>query len=151
LKRLVPLRTGDQGVAAVELALVLPVFLALIFAAIDFALAFREQIMLRNAASNAAAYAAVQPCDLTGTTGITYRASSELQSVSVLAPSNVSVAESFSDATGTELPSTACTTAYSATITVNAQYNLLTGGFLGIFGVPLHLPVSGSETVRIDR
>ena len=55
--------SGDRGVAAVELALVLPVFLALVFGAIDFGLGFRQQIMLHNAASNAAAYAAVQPCD----------------------------------------------------------------------------------------
>jgi len=145
------LRHDDRGVAAVELALVLPVFLALVFGGIDLGLAFREQIMLRNAASNAAAYATVQPCDLTGSTGVTYRATNELQNVGVLAPSNVSVAESFTDSGGSPLAGTACITAYAVTIKVSADYNLLTGHLLGLFGVPVHLPVSGSETVRIDR
>ena len=44
----------------------------------------------------------------------------------------------------------ACSTAYRITVEVRAPYKLLTGGFLGLFGVPQTLKVSGSETARIQ-
>jgi Flp pilus assembly protein TadG len=146
------MRRNDDGVAAVELALVLPVFLALVLASIDFALAFRQQIMLRNAASNAASYAAVQPCDLGNpASGITYQALADLQHVNVLKPSNVVVSTSFTDSNGA--PATgisACQTAAQVQVTVTAPYNLITGDLLGAFGVPQTLTVSGHETVQIE-
>lgn len=143
----------DAGVAAVELAIMLPIFLAITLAAIDFALAFRQQIMLRNAASNAAAYAAVQPCNLdSGTTNITQQATSELQDVTVLKPDPVTVpTPGYLDANGNELTGTdACTTAAQVQITVTAPYHLITGDFLSVFGVPQTLTVSGQETVQIQ-
>src|SRR4051795_3624978 len=117
-------RNGDDGVAAVELAILLPVFLALTLAAIEFALAFRQQIMLRNAASNAAAYAAVQPCSLTGgTTNITQQATSELRSVTVLKPTNVVVTTTFTDGAGAAITGVdACTSGTRADVTVTAPY-----------------------------
>lgn len=146
------MKSNDEGVAALELALVLPVFLALILASIDFALAFRQQIMLRNAASNAAAYAAVQPCDLgNATSGITYQALAELQHVTVLKPSNEAVTTSFTDSAGASVTGVdACLTAAQVQVTVTAPYNLITGDVLGVFGVPQTLNVSGHETVEIE-
>jgi Flp pilus assembly protein TadG len=136
----------DDGLAAVELAILLPVLLGLVLAAIDFGLAFRQQIMLRNAASSAAQYAAVQPCD---TAGIVSKAKTELQNVSVLKPTpSLSPAPVFMDQSGS--PAGDCTTAYQVRITVSASYTLLTGGFLGLFGVPNSVPVSGQQTVRIQ-
>src|SRR4051794_16056856 len=117
----------DEGVAAVELAILLPVFLALTLAAIDFALAFRQQIMLRNAASNAAAYAAVQPCDVSG---VQDRASQELNGVTVLKPDISVPPPKYVGGSGT------CLTATQVQVTVSAPYNLITGSFLGTFGVP---------------
>ena len=61
--------SSEHGAAAVELAILLPVFLAITLAAVDFGLAYRQQLMLHNAASNAANYASVQPCDTAGTIG----------------------------------------------------------------------------------
>lgn len=146
-----PWQTNDEGVAAVELAIVLPVFLALTLASIDFALAFRQQIMLRNAASNAASYAAVQPCDLTGVTGITDRATNELQNVSVLKPTSVTVTTAFTDSSGAVLTaSDACSSASEVEVMVSAPYNLITGDVLGLFGVPQQLTVTGQETVQIQ-
>src|SRR4051794_36241098 len=144
-------RPRDEGIAAVELAIVLPVFLALTLAGIDFALAFRQQIMLRNAASNAAAYAAVQPCSLTGgTTNITQQATTELQSVSVLKPTDVVVATAFTDGSGTQVTGAdACAAGTRVQVTVSAPYNLVTGTFLGAFGVPQSVTVTGVETVQI--
>jgi Flp pilus assembly protein TadG len=145
-------RDCDEGVAAVELAILLPIFLALTFAAIDFALAFRQQIMLRNAAANAASYAAVQPCNLdSGTTNITEQATRELQHVSVLKPDPVTVLPpTYMDSNGDDVTGTdACTTATQVQITVSAPYDLITGTVLGIFGVPQSLTISGQETVRI--
>ncbi len=144
----------DEGVAAVELAIVLPVFLAITLGAIDFALAFRQQIMLRNAASNAAAYAAVQPCDLgDSTSGINFQALAELEHVSVLKPdpTDVTVTTTFTDNSGSAVTSgDACTTASRVEVTVAAPYNLITGTFLGVFGVPQTMHVIGQETVQIQ-
>ena len=135
----------DDGVAAVELAILLPVFLALTLAAIDFGLAFRQQIMLRNAASNAAAYASVQPCD---TAGIDSDATKEIQSVSVLKPVLSTPQIVYLDSSGGVV--TDCTTAYQVRVTVSAPYSLLTGAVLSMFGVSNTLTVSGQETVRIE-
>jgi Flp pilus assembly protein TadG len=137
---------ADEGVAAVELAILLPVLLALILATVDFGLAFRQQIMLRNAASNAASYAAVQPCD---TTGIDTDATNELQSVSVLKPAISTPQIVFTNASGAVV--TDCLTATQVQVTVSAPYTLLTGTFLhAFFGVGTTLNVSGQETVRIQ-
>jgi Flp pilus assembly protein TadG len=135
----------DDGVAAVEFAILLPVLLAVTLAAIDFGLAFRQQILLRSAASNAADYASVQPCDAAG---IDADAASEIQNVSVLKPTLSSPQIQFMDASGGTV--TDCLTAYQARVTVSAQYTLLTGGFLGLFGVPSSVTVSGQQTVRIQ-
>lgn len=137
---------GDEGLAAIELAILLPVLLALILAAVDFGLAFRQQIMLRNAASNAAAYAAVQPCD---TAGIDSDASAELQNVSLPAPVISTPQIVFTDASGAVV--TSCLNATQVQVTVSAPYTLLTGTFLhAFFGVGTTLNVSGRETVRVQ-
>lgn len=138
-------RESDSGAAAVELAILLPVFLAITLAAIDFGLAFRQQLMLHGAASNAAEYASVQPCD---TSGIDSDAAAELQNVNVLKPALSTPQLVFMDASGSAV--TDCMTAYKVKVTVSAPYSLLTGSFLGVFGVPSSVDVSGQETVRIQ-
>lgn len=139
-------RETDAGIAAVELAILLPVLLALTCAAVDFGLAFRQQIMLRNAASNAAAYAAVQPCD---TAGIDSDAANEIQGVSVLKPAISTPQIVFTDASGAVV--TDCLSASQVQVTVSAPYTLLTGSFLhGLFGIPTAVTVDGQETVRVQ-
>lgn len=136
---------NDAGAAAVELAILLPVFLGLTLAAIDFGLSFRQQLMLRNAASNAATYASVKPCD---TAGIDAAATTELQNVSVLRPTIGTPQILFLNSSGSTGGD--CTTANQVEVTLSAPYSLLSGTFLSWFGVPSSITVSGHETVRIE-
>lgn len=138
-------QSSEHGAAAVELAILLPVFLAITLAAVDFGLAYRQQLMLHNAASNAANYASVQPCD---TAGIDGDAASELQNVSVLKPALSTPQIFFMSSSGSVV--TDCLTAYKVKVVVGAPYSLVTGAFLGVFGVPSSINVSGQETVRIQ-
>jgi Flp pilus assembly protein TadG len=54
-----PRRRGDEGAAAVEFALVLPILLMIIFAIIDFGRMFNAQLVLDDAARETARAAAV--------------------------------------------------------------------------------------------
>lgn len=138
-------RRGDQGVAAVELAIILPVFLAVVLGAIAFGLVFREQIMLRNAAANAADYAASQPC---ASSGITSQALAELSQVSVLRPS-ASVTTTFLDSSGNELSGTgACLAASQVVVSVRAPYNAVSNALLSVFGISGD--VVGQDVVNIQ-
>lgn len=142
-------KTDDSGVAAVEFAILVPVLLLLTFGAIDFGLAFRQQLILRSAASSAAEFASTRPCD---NAGIESAAQTELQDVSVLRPTpslSPSPDPLFMNQAGAAAGD--CTTAYQLRVTVSAPYTLLTGTFLHAFlpGVPTSVDVSGQETVRI--
>ena len=143
-------RRGDEGVAAVELAIILPVFLAVVLGGIAFGLVFREQTMLRNAAANAAAYAAVQPCNLgDSTSGITFQALAELNHVSVLKP-DATVTTTFLDSSGTALTGTdACLSASQVEVTVSAPYNDVSGALLGVIGLASGNVVA-QDTVQIQ-
>lgn len=143
------MRTTDDGVAAVEVAILLPMFLLLTFGAIDFGLAFRQQLILRGAASSAAEFASTRPCDNAGIVGA---ATNEVQNVSVLKPEpSLSPGPDpvFLDQAGVAAGD--CNTAYQLRVTVSAPYTLLTGTFLHAFlpAVPTVVNVSGQETVRI--
>jgi Flp pilus assembly protein TadG len=54
-------RRGDEGQAAVELALVLPLVVALLLAAVQVGLIVRDQVLVVHAAREAAREAAVDP------------------------------------------------------------------------------------------
>jgi Flp pilus assembly protein TadG len=54
-------RRGDEGQAAVELALVLPLVVALMLAVVQVALIVRDQVLVVHAAREAAREAAVDP------------------------------------------------------------------------------------------
>ncbi len=59
-------REGDEGAAAVELAIILPIFIILIFGIIEFGLAFNRMQGVHAAAREAARFGAVTPgteCD----------------------------------------------------------------------------------------
>ena len=54
-------RRGDEGQAAVELALVLPLVVALLLAVVQVGLIVRDQVLVVHAAREAAREAAVDP------------------------------------------------------------------------------------------
>lgn len=140
---------SDRGAAAVEFALLLPIFLGLTAAGIDFAMAFRVKIMLHGAAANAATYATVSPCD---TAEITSRAEDDLPAsltdpdpVTGVSPTQVTVT-----LTDPAICTTGATTAdVKITIQLTSTYNLLTGAVLGMFGVPQSLSVGAADTARV--
>jgi Flp pilus assembly protein TadG len=57
---------GEEGSSLVELALLLPLFLLLLFGALDFGRAFYLQMEITGAAHAAAVYGAQDPTDTTG-------------------------------------------------------------------------------------
>jgi Flp pilus assembly protein TadG len=145
----------DSGAAAVEFALLLPIFLALTLAAIDFAMAFRVRLMLHGAAGQGATYAAVRPCD---PAGVKARALQDLPSSdpggSLADPTVTSVTVQLLDSSGADVTSAICTSGattgnVTAKITVSTTYHLLTGTALGMFGVPPTLGVTSGDTVRV--
>ena len=58
-----PFRRGESGVTIVEFALILPIFAVLLFATIDFGMAFGGYLTLRNGFDAAARLAAVDQTD----------------------------------------------------------------------------------------
>lgn len=140
---------SDRGAAAVEFALLLPLFLGLTAAAIDFAMAFRVKIMLHGAAGNAATYASIAPCHIEG---IESRARDDLpasgnfletQITVRLADSDVKLADSDVCVLG------ATTDDVKVTVELTSSYDLLTRAVLGMFGVPESVAVSAADTVRV--
>jgi Flp pilus assembly protein TadG len=87
--------SGERGAAVVELALVLPVFLLLVFGVIEFGLTYNNDITLRQGAREAARQGAVgnfgvtfttgSPCYLTGVSG----ASTDVENLMCLVKSQV--------------------------------------------------------------
>jgi Flp pilus assembly protein TadG len=65
LNRFHPLR-GEQGASLLELAFVLPLFLVLLFGAIDFGRAYYLSMEIAGAAHAAVMYGAQNPTDTTG-------------------------------------------------------------------------------------
>jgi Flp pilus assembly protein TadG len=63
-------RSPRQGAAAVELALLLPFLAFLFLIGVDFARAFRNQLVVTNCARNGAIYASTDPTHAVDTTGI---------------------------------------------------------------------------------
>jgi len=86
---------GERGAAMVELALVLPLFVLLVFGVVEFGVVYNNDITLRQGAREAARQGAVgnfgvasttgSPCYLTGTTG----ASTDIKNLMCLAKSQI--------------------------------------------------------------
>jgi Flp pilus assembly pilin Flp len=137
-----PVRRVDDGAVAVEFALLLPIVVLLVFGAIDFALAWRTSIQLKNAASNAALYAIGQPCDYTT---IRDRALAELADLSDPSPPPSPSVDVLDATTGTSI--NPCTTfSGDVEVVVRRDHALLVPGVLWF--IPSTLSISGSEVVR---
>jgi Flp pilus assembly protein TadG len=134
-------RQKSRGQSLVEFALILPVFLVFLAAALDLGRVFYANISLNNAAREGAfeaskhpdAFGAGQPCDGTDAGRIVCRVQFESQN------SAISVADSDISATC----SNSCNAAAGSTITVNVKgsFKLVTPILSAIFGgqsVPLH-------------
>jgi Flp pilus assembly protein TadG len=81
-------RRGEDGAAAVEFALVVPILLAILFGIVTFGFLFAQNLAISNAARQGARFGAVQGHDCTAVRDETIDAAGPLVS---LAPSNVAV------------------------------------------------------------
>lgn len=113
-------RRSERGAAAVEFALIIPVFLLLVFGAIEFARLYNEQISLTNAARSAARVMAISNDQLEAADAAVAAAPSLNPP---LDPGNVGFAP------------TTCTPGAMMEVTINYEASLLTG----IFGATISL------------
>ena len=93
IARLRPRRRRDDGAAAVELALVLPILLLLLFGIISFGIVFAQKLALSNAAREAARFGTVglTTSDRPTCQQITDRVRAALTNTIALTPSDVTI------------------------------------------------------------
>jgi Flp pilus assembly protein TadG len=124
----------DRGAAAVELALVLPLLLLLVFGIIDFGRALNAQIEITSAAREGARWAAL------GRTDIAQRVTDAAPGLSP-APTTTYTACANPPAAGS-----------STTVTATTTYTLITplSGLAGLFGgaLPGTLTLTGRGVMR---
>ena len=89
-----PVPAGRRAVAAVELAILLPLLVFLFIIGIDFARAFYFQLTLTNCARNGAMYGSMDPAHSTDTAGI--------QAMALADASNLSPAPTVTSTTGSD-------------------------------------------------
>lgn len=119
---------SEDGAAAVEFALILPVFLVLLLGIIEFGSAYNAQILLTNAAREAA-----RTYSLTGDESAAVAAAAE-------ATAPIGLAIGASDVAFAVTPAGACSSPSTLNVTVEVNKPLLTG----MFGASL--PLAGKAT-----
>ena len=119
---------SESGAAAVEFALILPVFLVLLLGIIEFGSAYNAQILLTNAAREAA-----RSYSLTGDEGAAVAAADA-------ATEPIGLAIEASNVDFAVTPVGACSSPASVSVTVEVSKPLLTG----MFGASI--PLAGKAT-----
>ncbi|MDQ0633064.1 Flp pilus assembly protein TadG [Arthrobacter pascens] len=132
-------RAREAGAVAVEFALVLPIFLALVLGIAEFGRAFNTQVSLTEAGREAARYAAIHCAEST------YSAANA-QAAGVAAAPSVSLSSadigiSYSG-TGT------CSPGNNAVVTVSYTTPWMTGFPALIPGMPASLTIQGKGVMR---
>jgi PKD repeat protein len=137
-----------RGQAMVEFALVVPLFMLLLLAAVDFGRMFFSYVQINNAAREAAAYAATAPTD---TTAILARAQSEKNVQAQRGENAITISTSCVNAAGTTI---ACSTSSAGAgagsqikVVATEPFNFLTPFIGGFFGSPFNISASASSTV----
>jgi Flp pilus assembly protein TadG len=118
-RRLWMSRRIDRGAAAVEMALVMPLLLFVIFAIVDFGRAYNTQIQLSQAAREGVRLVAMQ-----STADINTRIGQAAPSLTI---SEVSI--QYLDSSGSPVAGAACTTSgvVNAQVTVTTNFTWITG------------------------
>ena len=138
-----PLRrreVGSEGQALVEFALLLPLFLLLLFGMIDFGRAYSASVTLTNAAREGARFGVIQP---TNTSGIISRVHTTAGPYN---DSNLLVTPSCS-------PS--CSSGNDVIVLTNYQFSFITplaaiGNFFSGGALPTKLNLKSSADMRIE-
>ena len=131
---------GSEGQALIEFALILPLFLLLLFGMIDFGRAYSASVTLTNAAREGARYGVIQP---TNTSGIISRVQTTAGPYN---DSNLGVTPSCS-------PS--CSSGNDVIVLTNYQFSFITplAGIAKFFSggaLPTKLNLKSSADMRIE-
>ena len=147
VKRFIGLRRADTGQSLVEFALILPLFLFLVLAAVDFGWGLRAYIVETNAAREGARYWAINGSPSGGCSDI-----STVVNARATTLSSLTITEKIDNTT-----TTTCTATSPSAVTVTVSYNysyvtplggvfhLISGGTLGS-----PLTMSTSATMRVE-
>ena len=131
----------QRGQSLVEFALVIPLFLVLVFGIIDFGLGLKSWITITNAAREGARYAAVTCGETTGDAAVI--AKTEDAAADLAGDVDVTVTNCPGESTE------------SVIVEVEYEYTLITplGGllsFLGGAGLPSTIALSSSSDMRVE-
>ena len=150
-------RLGEDGGALVELAISLPLLLAILVATVDFARVFYLGIELTNAARAGAQYGAYAPgrsSDFTGMTTVVQNSTTTTGISATPTPSRLCQCATNTGVFSPTSPANTCTATCSGghivmTVTVSASKNFTTimGGFIP--GLPSTIPMSRTATLRV--
>jgi Flp pilus assembly protein TadG len=111
--------SARQGLAVVELALLLPLLCALFVVAVDFARVFYFDLTLASAARNGAIYGSQDPTKANDTAGIQTNAGYDLTSLPTVVVSGVTYPQVSSSTDSSTSPTT-------LTVTVTYPFNTIT-------------------------
>lgn len=149
---LLPGRTwarGRRGQALVELAIVLPVLLVIVGAAIDLGRLFQANVSIENAAREGAFFGSLSPrCDVVKDgcaepETVDWHVRNELPGVTIDAP----IVGCFDSITGNAKSVVDCVEDDVYRVTVNHQFSLLTPLLSPIFGSQLQLSATANSVV----
>lgn len=134
-----PKSSKENGAVAVEFALVLPIFLMLVFGIVEFGRAYNMQVSLSEAARETSRYTAIHYADA-GFSPSDAKAVGISAAPSVaLAPANIQIAYSSG---------TACAAGQSVVVTINVVTPYMTGLPGLIPGMPANLDISSKGVMR---
>jgi Flp pilus assembly protein TadG len=136
-RRLKP--SKEYGAVAVEFALVLPIFLMLVFGIVEFGRAYNIQVSLTEAARETARYVAIHSAESTFSTADARAAGISAAPSVALAPANIQIAYSSG---------TACAAGQSVVVTINVVTPYMTGLPGLIPGMPANLDISSIGVMR---
>lgn len=131
-------RLGEKGAAAVEFALIVPIFLVLVLGIFEFGRAFNIQVSLSEAAREAARYAAINYADAGYSDADAQNAGVEAAPSVDLDPDDVELAYDAG----------ACSPGDNVSVTVTFNTTYLTGLPGLIPGMPTDLSISSRGVMR---
>jgi Flp pilus assembly protein TadG len=134
-----PRAANENGAVAVEFALILPIFLMLVFGIAEFGRAYNIQVSLSEAARETARYTAIHSADAGFSTAAARTIGINAAPSVALAPANIQIAYSSGSS---------CSSGQSVLVTVNFQSPYMTGLPGLIPGMPPNLSVSGKGVMQ---
>lgn len=146
IRRLRGLRDGEAGQTLVEFSLVLPIFLVLLFALVDFGRGYYSWVLVTNAAREGARAAAVQSDSATIDSKLYGTFCPSWPSTGNCALESARVSRTMTNVQGTRGSQTS--------VTVNYDFEFVTpiGGFLSLLGgSSLSAPtISSTTSMRLE-